>query len=159
MNPMLSDYLRNKKYHSKELSDAKKNQILIQEGLFTKEYSNEYSGEYSFSDGNGQYYKRVPIEVTDEEFQEIMKYVETTNEHDNNKIGTAMKVVAILIFIAGFILGIVFGNQEIETYYSTRTEYNFGITAIYWVIFFVSGMFFLGISEIIELLNDIKNNI
>lgn len=151
MNPMLSDYLRNKKFHSKELSDAKKTQILLQEGLYTKEYSNEYSSEYSFSDGDGQYYKRIPIEVTDEEFQEILKYVETPNEHDNNKFGTAMKVVAILIFIAGFILGIVLGNQEFG--------FNFGITAIYWGSFFASGMFFLGISEIIELLNDIKHNI
>lgn len=125
--------------------------------LTEKEYSptNTYSEEYHYSetDVNGEnirYFKYVPIEVTDEEYKKILKY-ELGNSKQNNNVASTLKVIAWIIYIGGFIIGIILaGTLNI---YST---FSFAVALIYWAIAFISGTISLGFAEIIQLLEMIK---
>jgi len=74
-----------------------------------------------------------------------------------NIVATILTIIAWVTFIGGFIMGIVYGNVEIEGYYSDYTEFSFQVAFIYWAVSFISGMMLLGFAEIIKLLEDIKN--
>lgn len=113
-----------------------------------------------------KYYKEVPIEITDEEYQELKKYtnkeVKFVSDNSLNSVATALKVIAWLVMIGGFIAGGILGDVEITkgTYYRyTTTEFSFAVAFTYWCGAFISGMIFLGFSEIIQLLSDIKNKV
>ena len=145
MHPLVQQYLANEK-----------NRLLRELGLYEKEYSDYYSEEYNQYDmiqGVPKFYKKRAIEVSDSEYEEILKCQQIKNSINNktvatkNKVATTFKVIAIVIFAIGFIVGIVIGAV---------TEL-FTTTLLYWVICFISGMIFLGFAEVIKLLNDIKN--
>ena len=74
-----------------------------------------------------------------------------------------MIVVAVLIYIAGLIAGISFGNAEkvVSGYYSTHTvkEFSVAVASIYWAASFISGSVFIGLAEIIRLLQKIKDKV
>lgn len=105
--------------------------------------------------------------MSDSEYAEILKYQKDTSGTNNdqtvsytNSLSTAFKALAWIIFIGGFISGIVFGRVEVTKgyYYTyTETEFSFTLALIYWAASFIGGMFFLGFSEIIRLLTDIKH--
>ncbi len=174
MHQLVQDYLNKKEKESIERSRKEKNDLLIKLGLYEKVYSekNLYSSEYperewdAKSDSN-RYFKKVPVEVSDSEYAEILKYQKDTSGTNNdqtvsytNSLSTAFKALAWIIFIGGFISGIVFGRVEVtKGYYYTynETEFSFTLALIYWAASFIGGMFFLGFSEIIRLLTDIKH--
>lgn len=66
-------------------------------------------------------------------------------------------MIAWIVYVAGFIVGIVQGNVEVQGTFNNRTEFSFVITLTYWSIALISGTMFLGFAEIIKLLNKIKN--
>ena len=73
-----------------------------------------------------------------------------------NKIANILTIIAYIIYIGSFILGIVMGNQEV-TYLGdigpeTSNQFVFTITLTYWAAGLVSGTLFLAIAEIIKLL-------
>ena len=152
------------------MKNAEKNknreEFLLNEEICEKEYSPdnkesfEYSNrEWSDKEHKYKYYKKIPIKITDEEYEMILK-AQTDDDKASNPIATALKIISVIIFIGGFILGIVLGTQEVEQgiYYTyTKTEFSFAIALIYWAVSFISGMLMLGFSEIINLLNSIKN--
>ena len=163
MHPLVQDYLSKKVNEKNELALKKKNELLLELNLFEKEYSdkNKYSSDYPFSEydnqtGTSKYYKKIPIQVSDDEYSEILKYQKQETK-PTNTISTVFEVLAWIVFIGGFIAGIALGNVEVEGYYSSHSEFSFAIALTYWAVSFVSGMFFLGFAEIIQLLTDIKN--
>ena len=90
-------------------------------------------------------------------FSDAKKEVE--EDVSNNPVATALTVIAWVIFIGGFIAGIVLGRVEVEKgyYYTyTDTEFSFAIAFVYWCVSLISGTVFLGFAEIIKLLNAIK---
>lgn len=110
-----------------------------------------------------KYYKKVPIEITDEEYLELKKYakkeVKSASDNSANSVASVLKVIAWLVMICGFVAGIILGNVEVTkgTYYIyTTTEFSFAVAFTYWCGAFISGMIFLGFSESIQLLSDIK---
>lgn len=119
------------------------------------EYNDEFpSFEWDIASSKGKYYKKVPIEITDEEYQEIKKYSKDDFlAQNNNPIAFTLKVIAILVYIVGFIGGIVMGNAVAE--YSW--DFSWGSAFIFWFVSFFSGTTILGFAEIIQLLHDIKN--
>ena len=141
-------------------------QELISAGLYEKEYSekNEYSYEYPDSEWDEEhnkqkYFKKVPIQLTDEECEKFKKIYYSSAlkpTKPTNPIASALSIIAVLIYIGGFIAGICFANVEVGTYY-THKEFSFAIALIYWAVSLVSGTMFLGFAEIIKLLHDIKN--
>lgn len=88
--------------------------------------------------------------MTDEEYAELLKCAAESSDTvqwdgtPSNKISILLKSVALLIYIAGFIAGIIIND-----------DFPYAIW-IYWTSAFVSGSFFLGISEIVQLLHEIN---
>ena len=163
MNEKLKAFLDTKKAAETKKYEEEKQKTLIDLGLFEKVYSpgNKYSEEFCFSDWDSdtqqsKYYKKVPIEITEEEYQEVKKHLKKEDATENNPIAKALTIIAWVIFIAGFIAGIVFGNVEVEGYYRSYSEFSFALAFIYWCVSFISGMMFLGFAEIIKLLDAIK---
>jgi len=170
MNEILNNYFKKKEKEQKARLQMQRNDLLLSEGLYQKVYSEkdvyEYDPEYPNSELDPQtqkvkYYKKVPIEITDEEYERVIELSEPkNNKEQKNSVASVLTVIAWIVFIAGFIVGIVLGNVEVTrgTYFTyTDTEFSFTIALTYWAVSFVSGIFILGFAEIIKLLNDIKN--
>lgn len=157
MNNNVKRFLEAKRYEEKKKHEEEKRKTLNELGLYEKVYSpdNKYSEEFSLYDYNAEsYYKIVYFEITDEEFEEVKKYSRNgISGRVWNPISNVLLTIAILIYIAGFILGIIMGNVSAE--YSR--EFSWEVACIYWEVAFLSGTAYLGFSEIIQLLNDIKN--
>ena len=167
MNEKLKEFLDAKKDAEKKKYEKEKQKTLIELGLYEKVYSpdNNYSEEFSSSEWDSanstyNYYKKVPVEITDEEYQEVKKYSKKDDTSEINPIATALTVIAWVVFIGGFIAGFVLGNEEVVvkgSYYTyTDTEFSFTIAFAYWCVALISGTMFLGFAEIIKLLDAIK---
>ncbi len=160
MNEKLKEFLDAKKDAEKKAHEEKKKDTLIELGLFEKEYSekNQYSIEYPWSEwdsanSTNKYYKKVPVEITDEEYQEVKKYAKPPVLSTENMIAKALIIIASAVFVLGFIGGIVAGSVTA----SYNDEFNFVVALITWIASAVNGTMFLGFAEIIKLLTDIKN--
>ncbi len=164
MNEKLKRFLDIKKEEERKKYEDEKERILIELGLYEKVYSpdNSYNEEYYFSEWDSansinRYYKKVPVEITDEEYFELKKYSKKEEPPINNPIFTALTAIAWIIFIGGFIAGIALGMVEVEIgHYYTDTEFSFAIALVYWGISLISGTMVLGFAEIIKLLDAIK---
>ncbi len=166
MHEKVKEFLDAKKDAENKKYEEEKQKTLIELGLYEKVYSpdNNYSEEFSSPEWDNanstyKYYKIVPVELTDEEFQEIKKYskIETTTK--SNPVAIALTVIAWIIFIGGFIAGIALGTVEVERgyYYTyTDTEFSFAVAFVYWCVSLISGTMFLGFAEIIKLLDAIR---
>ena len=166
MNEKLKNFLDAKKDSEIKKNEETKQKTLLDLGLYEKVYSsdNKYSGEFCLSEWDSatqtsKYYKKVPIEITDEEYQEVKKYSKEEVATENNSVAVALTIIAWVIFIVGFIAGIALGTVEVEKgyYYTyTDTEFSFAIAFVYWCVSLISGTMFLGFAEIIKLLDAIK---
>ncbi len=166
MNEKLKNFLDAKKDSETKNYEETKQKTLLDLGLYEKIYSpdNKYSEEFYLAEWDSttqasKYYKKVPIEITDEEYQEVKKYSKKEVAPENNSVAVALTIIAWLIFIGGFIAGIVLGTVEVEKgyYYTyTDTEFSFAIAFVYWCVSLISGTMFLGFAEIIKLLDAIK---
>jgi len=168
MHELVSQYIEKKKAEKKERVQKEKAKKLIELGIYEKEFPADPNNfdyfEYDcyFYDeqtGSNKRYKRIPIEVSDEEYNEILKYSEetTTTSNSSNVIATIIRIFAWIIFIGGFILGCVCGNVEVGSYYS-RTEFSIAIAMVYWGVSFAAGFSMLAFAEILDLLQKINNN-
>lgn len=166
MHEIVKKYLDDKKRAERERYEQEKQNNLIALGLYEKVYSsdNKYSKEFSLTEwdddnNKNRYFKKVPIELTDEEYQEVMKYSEKEYATEKNPVAAALTVIAWCIFIGGLIAGIAMGNVEVEKgyYYKyTTTEFSFAVAFVYWCASLISGTIFLGFAEIIKLLDAIR---
>ena len=143
MNPLVQRYLNEKK----AAENKQRDEFLLREGLYEKAYSpydeyNEFYPEY-----DGKYYKKVVPEVTDEEFAEIKKYAGVEGKSQRNRVEKLLQIVAIAIYAIGFIVGIWMGSNA-ESFLAMVPA---------WMGAFISGSAFLGFSEIIRLLQEIKS--
>lgn len=120
------------------------------------EYSNYPFTEYDSTLNCMRKYKKEPILLSEEDFEEIKKTI-NTNEFktisNDNVISNILIVIAVIIFITGFILGIFMGVENADVH----SDFSALSALIYWIISLISGMSFLGFAEIIKLLETIKN--
>jgi len=150
VNAKLEAYLSAKYADEKEERDL----FLIQLGLCEKVYSpdNEPSDEYYSCEGEGEntrYFKLVPIEVTQEEYQQLRKYNPKPAEPYKNKVSTLLKVLAWIVYIGGFLTGIAIIIDA-------------GAVAaglVYWTYALFIGSAMLGLSQAVKLLGEIKTKI
>lgn len=163
MNEKLKEFLDAKKEAEQKKHEEEKQKTLIELGLFEKVYSpdNKQSEEFPFyewDDGTptSRYYKEVPIEITDEEYQEVKKYLKKEDETKNNPIATGLTFIAWAVIICGFVAGCVLGNIEVAGYYGGYTKFSFAVAFTYWCVALISGTMFLGFAEIIKLLEAVK---
>ena len=73
-----------------------------------------------------------------------------------NPISKALKVIGVLEIAAGLIIGLILGYED-SAYGSS--EMNFGVVFYWTIIGFVSGMLFIGFSEVIQLLHNINEKL
>lgn len=170
MHETVQEFLNNKRNEEKIKYEKEKQNTLFELGLYEKIPSpyNGYNKEFPLSDWDDEthtykYYKFAPIEVSDEEYQEIKKYAISESEvvsntsttpvtmRQINPISPILFFIATLEWILGFIAGIIVGNVL------GRWDFHWGYAFIVWVSTFISGTTFLGFAEIIQLLTDIKN--
>ncbi len=172
MNEKLKEYLETKAQLRKDAYEREKKDLLIREGLYdeisvgrgiTESQEDGVDSKWDYATQKYEYYKQVPIDITDEEYEELKKVCTSVQKADtvdnSNGIATALTVIAWIIYIGGFIAGIAFGNVEVVrgTYYTyTDTEFSFAIAFVYWAVCLVAGTMFLGFAEIIKLLEAIK---
>lgn len=166
MNEKVRAFLETKKSEEKIKLEEEKREKLVALGLCDKVYSpnNTYNEEYPLSEWDEgsskyKYFKVIPVEITDEEYEEVKKYTSTSDNSKANVIATILMVIAWLIFIGGFFAGITLGNVEVMTdssYAETDTVFSFAIAISYWAVSLIGGTVLLGFSEIIKLLDAIK---
>lgn len=156
------DYLLKKRF---EREEREKTTLLLKMGLTYKKYDEEskgYSKEYPFCDNSLQkprYYKNVFLPVTDEEYEKLkfldekIENLSPNNDYKkvkHNPYETALKVIGIIIFILGFISGILVWVQLRN---STIDLLGLEYCIITWASSFISGISFLAFGEIIGLLD------
>lgn len=156
MHEIVRQYIENKKAEAREKYNKEKSKKLFELGIYEKEFPadpenfdyTEYN--YSFYDKSTQTYKRykrVPIEVTDDEYEEILKHTDNGRYNESNPVSKALCYIAVSIYVIGVIAGFFY------------IEYAFMMTLLVWLASFVSGTTMLGFSEIVKLLHEIKSKI
>jgi len=131
---------------------------LLRLGLYEKEYTdNGVSSRYpDWDQETGKAFRKVPINVTEEEYAAICSYEkeETVDDRAGNPMARALVVIAWITFIGGFLAGIILAVREVESgYYSTDNVFVWSVAITCWASSFISGVLFLGFAEIIKLLN------
>ncbi len=161
MNEKVQEFLKQKKENEYKKYQETKRKSLIASGLYEKIYSpdNKKSEEYPYQETeSGKYFKGVPFEVTDEEYEEIKKYLSQSDDamdalknhfRKNNPIAAILTVIAWVVYISGLIVGCVYGVDR----WGDPTI----LMLVYWVAAFIIGTVYLGFAEIIKLLTEIKN--
>lgn len=103
------------------------------------------------------FFRKVPYEVTDEEYTAICSYdkpyvkaVKTYSPQENS-IAKALKVLGWLVMIIGIITGLILANDD---YYG---EFDWGIAVSMGTQSIINGIMFFGFAEIIRLLQSIKD--
>lgn len=164
MNEILQKYIQEMQYEKAAQEKAERDERLINAGLCKIVYIDNNASDESvyindseaeYDPKSGRYYKKVPVELTDEEYEEFSKvYDDQPCEEANNNVATVLKVIAWIIYIGGFIAGIVLGNVGNTSYHS---DFSFPLAFGCWGAVFVSGTLVLGFAEIIKLLTEIRN--
>ena len=143
---------------------ALKDDILVKIGLCEREYSKDgqYSLTYNKKDEqvNG-WYREVPIEVSDEEWQAILAAYRKGDQTGGvsappvtNSRASIIKAFAIIALVLGIGLGIRAGSE-----YSKWTgEFGFNLALPFFVAGFVSWLILMATSDVLRLLQEISNN-
>ena len=156
MHELVNQYIEKKKAEKRAAFEKTKTKTLIDLGLYEKEFPadpvkfdyNEYdSGFYDETAQTYKHFKKVPIEISDEEYEELLKYTYIEEQAENNTVSKALQYIAVSIYVVGTIAGFIY------------VEYAFVMTILVWLAAFVSGTIMLGFSEIVKLLHEIKNKI
>jgi len=79
--------------------------------------------------------------------------------NNQNTVARVFRVVAFVMWVGGFIVGINMGFSKIGILNTDDAgSFNFLITVVMWFVFFVFGMLLYGFGEIIQKLSDINFN-
>lgn len=157
MNERLQAYLEKKTAENRAKFESDRDARLIAAGLFEKRFSPTNKAddpEYPFSMWNKEeqrmmFYKKVAVVLTDEEYEEFLKVTPeapaAVKEESGNGVATALKTIAVIIYIVCGIAGLIGFIDSFVT----------GLVML--ITGFVSGTMFLGFGEIIKLLQQIKD--
>lgn len=117
---------------------------LISLGYFEKEYGFEYAdSRHPFLDKEtGKYYRKVPLSVTDAQFDEIVK-IGAVQAQKSKMLPKVLMWTGIAIYLISFSVGIIEGNDR---YYS----FNFGTMLAWWAGGFLAGTQFLWMAEVLK---------
>jgi len=115
MDPKVKEFLESK--HQEEQSEKEK--LLIRFGLYYEDESNNETKDYVVStEGiayvNNKQKKKIPCKVSNEEYEEILKYSQKHVEYEykSNASGIIVIVLGYLSIILGVIAGISIGHNE-----------------------------------------------
>lgn len=155
MNPVYQEYMETLRLKLAVRQQSQRSSFLMQEGLFTKEYApDDTAPGYPFEEwdpalGKLRHYRKEPIELTDQQWQELQQLYRQVHPPEAQEakapISKLLTGTAWGLYIGGFLLGCgcLFRN----------------LTAAFliWIAVFLWGTFFLGMAEIIRLLQAPKS--
>ena len=132
-------------------------------GIYKKIYEEEEGfeaqeaiTEWNVIESKWDYFVKKPIVVDDEEYNKILRLEKESERLENgegtNAVAKALTISAWIVYLVGFVVGIMMGTNT--TRYGD--EFHFITALIYWIITFISGTTFLGLAEIIKILEYIK---
>lgn len=163
---------QNEQKKAREL--AEKNRLLEHVGLYEIEYASRMNSPeqlnlYPYSetvDGVTKRYRKIYLDVTDEEYQALKDAVGTiTEEKEQQKerflqfdadisesctLAKILCILAVVLYFSFFILGFVMGNSSVTNVLSGHREFSFGTAFIYWIAGVFSGTLLLGFSDIVD---------
>lgn len=151
--------------------DGKEASVKITKFIYLEEKNidlSKYPEEETIDDNSllgmaWRHYKKIPISITDEEYQKILQTPQAkeileeanqqsvskqiTSQTANNSSGivTGLTVLAVIIFVAGLFIGLI------------SAEESYVFLLIIWFATIINGTLLLAIARIITLLTDIKN--
>ncbi len=182
MNPVVQAFIDQKNKEFEAAKSAEKQNFYNRNNLSTRVFEGtETTGKLSakekaemypfidYSSGANRRYRILYPEFTDEEFEAMKKAqerVDTINssskilkENDANKKGstlsTALVILALVVYVAAFIVGIEMGNKAnlLNVYSSYSSNFDLGTAVIYWGIGLFSGTVMLGFASIVDHMN------
>jgi|AGTN01.3.fsa_nt_gi hypothetical protein len=68
----------------------------------------------------------------------------------NSTVAKIIKIIAVIIWVLGFILGIVNGIAVSGYSYLRENSFNVWMMLLYWVMFFIIGIFYFAFGELLE---------
>ena len=148
MNEKVAKYLEEKR-------EKERKEILIAAGLYEKEYAPKSqelpNGEYPRLDTTiipNRPYKAIPIEITDEEYEQVKKYAVKPPIFlpKPNLIAKISRGMGVCAYVLGFFCGMSFQSNGLLS---------FAITV--WVMAAIGGTILLGLSETVKLLQNIRD--
>ncbi len=147
MNEKVAAYLEEQRKKTREARGRK----LVELGLWEKVFDPEekgYSEEYPESE-DGKFYRKAPVEVTDEEWADICRYA--GGSPARNPVSRALRVIAMCIYIGGGVIGLLLCLYVVASYGGFLA----GIfqAGSMWVSAAIFGTVMLGLSEVIRLLD------
>lgn len=79
---------------------------------------------------------------------------QSSQKEYNNGIGYTLLIIGVLVMIAGLTVGLLLAKPEYR-----YDDFNWTLALTYWVSSFISGMMFIGFSEVIKLLQSINDKL
>jgi len=121
MNEKVQAYLEAKREEEKQLARQKEKEkqcFLISHGFFEKEYSptGEYSEDYCEWEWDEEkqvykWYRKIPVQVTDEEYAEILRYKANEQKNNsyenNNNNGNNKGTISLWIMLLGTLISVI----------------------------------------------------
>ena len=180
MRPEIQEIIdRKTAEHEKQAAEKRqkeKIELMDKFELYKKEYYVTEGNDYGWeqldnkypevewtAEGEPRRYKKVYFDLTDEEFDALKNAAELAAQDGEkekteasdlseyqDKVAKVLMVLAFLSYAAFFVIGIIMGNNNIEKYLSSRSEFSFGAALVYWVAGFISGTLILGFAHIVE---------
>lgn len=151
MNPQLEKYINSKKQEQQKKYEQQRDELLMSLGLVDgsktkveRVYSDLLLAGYRYDDALRKYYFdkeiKLPIDITEDEYQELLKYVskeeqpvksEINKDASENLIALnkVLKVLAIISLIIGIILT-VFGLVDINYSWWNPLPFIIGILSV-----------------------------
>ena len=149
MHPIIENYLQQHNAKERKALDKKKKALLDRLNLYEKEYctDNQLREQYPYAEWDDalcdeKRFRKIYPEFTDEEY-EMVKATLAPPEPEKNGVSVALKVLAIVQFVAGFILSIAFSESSV-------------MVGVWLGSGFVSGLTTLALGEIVRLLHEIN---
>ena len=156
MDPKLQQYFAEKAAQERQQRQRQRDELLIREGLYHTVYAGPEDDpdqfEIDVDHPDRPRYKRVPISVTEDEYQRICELARGGKPCDSVfwQVTTvqALRYIAYVIYGVGFLQGILIGEQSMDQ--------GFLLTMQSWLRYLVSGSLVLGMSEIAKQLSEKK---
>ena len=151
MSEMLENYFLRKEEERKTKEKINRDTFLISEGLYEEVYSESELA-----------YKKIPIEVTDEEFLKVVECSEKIPVvYSENIIAKIIRKSAIILFVLDFI-GSIFISALDEYLEIDFDEFNWSIFLSLVIVSFFGCLLMYAVGEIVDKLDRIEkksNNI
>lgn len=136
---MVEDYIEKQE----AIKRKKIEQDLIDRGLYVLEYSDEAKKGYTYDQKTEKYVRKVPIEISPEDYERIKKY--PLNRKLRSNFSVMLNIIGIVIIISGFIFSIVMPIN------------NAFILIGIWLSSFIVGNIYFALAYLISVLNNEKD--